>query len=88
MNNLSNEVVNIRCITIIGPIEEDYLVLDRYLKNILVGALSSELQEDMQFLQTVQSKIRFKLVVFWVSLGQLDKDKINFVIPELQNSTH
>ena len=48
--------------------------------------MSSELQEDMQYIQAVLSKIMFKLVVCLVILGQVDNNKVNIVISELQHN--
>ena len=43
----------------------------------------SYMKEDIQYLYASLSKIRFNLVAFYVSLDPQEKQKVNFVIPEL-----
>ena len=54
-NNICSEVDNIRYISQIGSIETGYLVLDRYIMNIPLGATSSELQESISYFQAALS---------------------------------
>ena len=60
MNNVSSKVDNILYISQIGFIETCYLVLDRYIRNISLGATCSELQESISYFQAALSRIMFK----------------------------
>ena len=72
----------------IKDIEAGYIYLERYVKDVSKGYLGPRMKEDLEYLCSSMSKIRFKLAAFYVSLSPSEEDQINFVIPELVPSSN
>ena len=66
----------------IKEIKVGYIFVDRYVNDVSKGYFGSQMKEDLEYLFSSMSKIKFKLSAFYVSLSHYEKGQANFVIPE------